>query len=354
MIVKKLQVENLRNLSRAEIVPHPHLNYLYGDNGAGKTSVLESLVVLSRGRSFRTSLASELIGPDENTFRVYALVQNKTGQTSRMGLERSGRRWRGRLDGRDLSQLSHLTRHLPIVLMEPDSHALVSGAPDIRRKYLDWGMFHVKHAFLETWRRYSKALKQRNAALRRNQEGLLDSLDIVLAEQGEALGALRKAHAAAVSEQIGGVIGALSARVPDITFSYQDGWSSDSSYLDALHGNRRKDIERGTTLMGPHRADLVFRSGKQAARAVLSRGEQKTFAAALILTQARLLAAGGGQPVLLFDDLISEFDHDHFTRVLQSALEMNTQVWVTGTAKPQLKHDHKVFHVEQGTVTEVV
>ena len=169
MILRKVQVENFRNLQQVEIRPHPALNYFHGNNGAGKTSILESLVVLSRGRSVRTTQAAELVGPGSDTFRVFALAETGSGIEHRLGLERSGKRWRGRKDGADLSQLSQLTRCLPLVLMEPDSHLLVSGSPEVRRRYLDWGMFHVEPGFLDTWRNFSKSLKQRNAALRRNQ-----------------------------------------------------------------------------------------------------------------------------------------------------------------------------------------
>ena len=354
MIIRKLQVENLRNLSRVDIAPHESLNYLYGDNGAGKTSLLESMVVLSRGRSFKTNLASELIGPRGSTFRVFAIAEDPEGQTCKLGLERSGKRWRGRLNGNDLSQLSQLTKELPMVMMEPDSHLLVSGAPEVRRKYLDWGMFHVKHSFLDTWRRFSRALKQRNAALRRSQENLLDSLDEVLSEEGEALGEMRKAHAAAISENIGSVLNELTTRIPRVDFTYNEGWNVTKSYSESLFEHRSRDLERGTTTTGPHRADLLFRCARLPARAVLSRGEQKLFAAALILTQARILAAAGEKPVILFDDLVSEFDQDHFQRVLSGALALDLQVWVTGTERVSLKQEHCMFHVEQGSIAKVV
>ena len=132
MFIKTLQIENIRNLARVDIEPSPTLNILFGANGAGKTSVLESLVVLSRGRSFRTNQANELIGPEGNSFRVFAESSNHARKTIRLGLERSGKHWRARKNGDDLSQLSQLTRDLPLVLMEPNSHLLVSGPPEVR------------------------------------------------------------------------------------------------------------------------------------------------------------------------------------------------------------------------------
>ena len=353
MILRKVQVENFRNLQQVEIQPHPTLNYFHGSNGAGKTSMLESLVVLSRGRSFRTTQAAELIGPGSNTFRVFALAETGTGAMHRLGLERSGKRWRGRKDGADLSQLSQLTRYLPLVLMEPDSHLLVSGSPEVRRRYLDWGMFHVEPGFLETWRNFSKSLKQRNAALRRNQVDVLDSMDAVLAQHAVRLTRYRSGHCDSLSGNIQNMLGELNSGLPDVSLDYQRGWSG-NEYLEALQLNRGRDLERGMTLSGPHRADLILNCGQAPARAILSRGEQKVLAAALLLTQAELLTTAGETPLILLDDLGSEFDRYHFTSVLQRALATGGQVWLTGTREVQLEGPCAVFHVEQGLVREVV
>jgi len=333
--------------------PHERLNYLYGANGAGKTSILEALVVLSRGRSFRTTQAAELIGPASSTFRVFAMAESGSGVVHRLGLERSGKRWRGRKDGADLAQLSQLTRCLPLVLMEPDSHLLVSGPPEVRRRYVDWGMFHVEPGFLDTWRGFSKSLKQRNAALRNKQPDLLDSLDAVLARHALQLTDYRSGHCESLSGSIQAMLDELNSGLPAVVLDYQRGWSV-GEYAEALRHNRGRDLERGMTLSGPHRADLELSSGEAPARAILSRGEQKVLAAALLLTQAELLAARGETPVILLDDLASEFDRFHFDSVLQRALATGGQVWVTGTREERPEGPCSVFHVEQGSIREVV
>jgi DNA replication and repair protein RecF len=353
LIIRKLQLENFRNLAAIDIEPHIHLNYFEGANGAGKTSVLEALVVLSRGRSFRTTQATELIGPASDTFRVFAVTELERGQQHRLGLERSGKRWRGRKDGVDLSQLSQLTRSLPLILMEPDSHLLVSGAPETRRRFVDWGMFHVEPGFLDTWRRFSKALKQRNAALRGPQLGVLDSLDEVLAVHGEQLGAYRRAHCASITASLQQTLSELNSGLGAIAVEYQDGWPG-GSYLEQLRSNRKRDLERGITMSGPHRADLQLTHEAVPAKAMLSRGEQKVLAAAMLLTQAELLSGCGEKPLLLLDDLASEFDRVHFDSVLARALSTGAQVWVTGTRKLAQTVPCSMFHVEQGRILEVV
>jgi DNA replication and repair protein RecF len=353
LIIKNLKLENFRNLEAAELPLHPRLNVFCGANGAGKTSILEALVVLSRGRSFRTQSAAELIGPRAPTFRIFALGEDDAGKAQRMGLERSGKRWRGRKNGQDLSQLSELTRALPVILAEPDSHLLVSGSPDVRRKFLDWGMFHVKHELLDAWRRYSVALKQRNAALRTRQKDVLEPLETILAEQGTRLSKLRQEHSIAIAERIRPMLKELNASLAGIELEYRQGWSG-SSLREALEQGRVRDMERGQTMSGPHRGDLGLRHGAASARMKLSRGEQKLFATALLLTQAELLSSLGEKPLYLLDDLRSEFDQGHFERVLGRALAGGGQVWLTGTRHERVADDCAMFHVEQGAVREMV
>ena len=353
MIIKKLQIENLRNLGSVSLQANPVLNYIVGDNGAGKTSILESVVVLSRGRSFRTSQSFELIGPAGPTFRVFAETEQDDRQCNRLGLERSGKHWKARKNGQDLAQISQLTRSLPLVLMEPDSHLLVSGAPEVRRKFLDWAVFHVEPTFLEVWRRFSKALKQRNAALRARHVEVIESIDKILTPLGSRLGLLRGEYIKMLSMEVKSNVSELSSELADIEIEYQSGWG-EGSYEEALVKSRDRDMERGATSQGPHRADLLLKKGDNLAKTVISRGEQKVLSAALLLAQASILKSHGDQPVVLLDDLASEFDKTHFERVLAKFLETGAQVWLTGTREPGFSGAHTVFHVEHGTVCKNV
>ncbi len=327
---------------------------MHGVNGAGKTSILEAIFVLSRGRSFRTNQAKELIGPARPFFRIFSKSTNSTLKETRLGLERSANHWRARINGSEVSQLSRLLRELPLVIMEPNSHLLVSGAPEIRRKYLDWGMFHVEHGFLDAWKRFSKILRQRNAALRRGQTGILDSIDEVFVEHGLRLGKYREAHSGAVADRTVVLLSSLSPGLGAVRLDYTQGWNKDVSLQEALSIGRERDLARGSTGSGPHRADLAITFRETTARNVLSRGEQKILASALLLAQSEELAELGEQPLLLLDDLASEFDQEHYRRVLDKSLKYGGQVWVTGTTDDIAGLDKKVFHVKHGVVEEVL
>ena len=354
MLIKNLKINNLRNLKSIDLEAHQKLNLLIGENGAGKTSVLESLMVLAKGRSFRSGHAAALIGPESGEFRVNAKIVHCSSREHVLGIERSRDQWRARRNGEDVKQLGDLAADLPMVILEPNSHLLVSGPPDGRRRFLDWGVFHVEHGFLGTWRRYSRALKQRNSALRMQDAGMVQSLDPLLADLGGQIDELRRELSIGLARETKARLSRLSPELPEIELRYKHGWSGES-LRQALESSMKRDMERGATGPGPHRADIVIYVDEKPARELLSRGEQKALAAAMLLAQADMMAESGEKPVLMLDDLDSEFDARHRDNVLSMGMQTGAQVWVTGTlAEPYLsvgREARSLFHVEQGKIT---
>lgn len=352
MHISHLRIENFRNLEAVEVLPEAGLNYFFGQNGAGKTSVLEALFLLSRGKSFRTPISDELIRHRASSFQVFLETRHQE-ESHRLGLERSKKHWRARRDGQDVALLSELSRSLPLVLMEPNSHSLVSGAPDGRRRFLDWGVFHVEPLFLDTWRQYSRGLKQRNAALRRGQVAVIESLDEIIAPLGEQLSVYRQTYIKNLTKEFSRQLNSGRSGLRDITLRFLPGWKSES-LAAALEAGRGRDLEQGISQSGPHRADLLLEREGQPIRSRLSRGEQKNVAACLLLSQAQLLKSCGQDPLILLDDLASEFDQHHCREVLQKALDCASQVWVTGIQSGALEGASAEFHVEHGQVIKVV
>jgi DNA replication and repair protein RecF len=354
MRVKSLNINNLRNISSSKISLNPGLNCFIGDNGAGKTSILEALAVLSKGRSFRSGQISALIGPESDNFQVVTSVQTQAGDTHQLGMERGPDYWTARHNGEDVSQLNELTELLPYVLLEPSSHTLVSGPPDGRRKYLDWGVFHVEHTFLLLWRRYSRVLKQRNAALRQSNIPVVESLDPQLVKLGEQLHQARERHAHRLNGILETTLPVFNRTLEGINLSYRKGWAADDLAL-AIQQSMPRDLERGSTGPGPHKADLYVSHHGSPAKERLSRGEQKALTAAMILAQAQLICESGETPVLMLDDLSSELDEEHLARVINAGMELDVQIWLTGTRlTPSMKacgSNYKLFHVEHGRVS---
>ena len=353
MRVKSLNIKNLRNISSTQIVFDPCLNCFVGDNGAGKTSILEALAVLSKGRSFRSGQVSSLIGLDGDSFQIVSKIESRSGEPHQLGMERDEKNWSARHNGADVINLSDLTELLPYVILEPNSHTLVSGPPEGRRKYLDWGVFHVEHGFLMLWRRYSRVLKQRNAALRLSDRMVVESLDSQFVQLGEQLHQSREKHMGVLNELLQKQLAVFCDSLEGISLGYKKGWSGES-LAEAIGLSYERDSDRGSTGPGPHKADLVLTINGVPAKDRLSRGEQKAMTAALIMAQAQMIGESGELPLLMLDDLQSELDETHFSKVLASGLELGAQILITGTnLAPSIKSagcPYKVFHVEQGSV----
>ncbi|MEY4760597.1 MAG: hypothetical protein RLZZ200_453 [Pseudomonadota bacterium] len=347
MGLASLRVEQLRCLSEASLSLAPHLTLIQGQNGSGKTSLLESLFLAGRGRSFRTRLTERLISRGSEYLRVFAQTDSPT---HRIGFEyRREGSYSARLDGRDVETLAELPAAFFVEVIDPDIHRLIEGGPAERRRWLDWGVFHVEPGFLPQWLRYSRALRQRNAALKAGQDPSV--WDSSVAEHGEAVAGLRAAWLESLRPAWEAAVRQLSGL--EIDLGYLRGWSQERSLREALVEGRDRDRERGSTLSGPHRADISLRWQGGMARDVLSRGQQKLVAAALVLAQlGRLRESQPVPPTLLLDDPAAELDTQRLEGLVSLVRSLDCQLVITSLA-PDLKlfgHPEQVFHVEQGVV----
>ena len=373
MHVTRLDLRNLRRFDEAGLRPHPGLNLITGDNGAGKTSILEALHLMAYGRSFRGRVRDGLVRAGTPALEVFVEWTEGTqaaaglrisepslsvgSRTRRAGLRHSGQDWTGRLDGQTIDQLGELCAALAVVSFDPGSHILISGGGEPRRRYLDWGLFHVEQTFLPLWRRYSRALRQRNALLKSRAGGAqLDAWDAELADAGEPLTEYRQAYLDAVSPHYSGLLASFAPALGAGSLQYHPGWRREEMPLaDALLLSRERDLASGHTSVGPHRADWLLGFGALPGREALSRGQAKLTALAALLAQAEHYAVQRGEwPVVSLDDLASELDRNHQGRVLERLLESGAQVFVTGTERPpglsDLRAAATVFHVEHSEI----
>lgn len=356
MKVTRLQIRDLRRLQEVDIRPDPGTNLLIGDNGAGKTSVLEALHLMAYGRSFRGRVRDGLIRSGSPALEVYVEWQAAGGRGRRAGLRHAGGSWEGRLDGQPVTELGKLCAALAVVTFEPGSHALVAGGGEPRRRFMDWGLFHVEHEFLPLWRRYVRALRQRNALLKDAAPGSqLDAWDHELALAGEPLTAFRQAYLARLEDVLSGTAGRIAPSLGGATLEFLPGWRRDEMPLaDALLLARDRDRAFGHTSAGPHRSDWRIRFASMPGGEALSRGQAKLAALSLLLAQAADLAGRLGEwPVVALDDMASELDASHRARVLAELRGSGAQVFVTGTEAPAVGEGPEglcLFHVEQGRV----
>ncbi len=346
----------MRSIEAARLAPGPGLNLLLGENGAGKTSVLEAIHLLGYGRSFRGRVRDGLIHTAAEAVQVY-VEWEEAGRTHRAGLRHTGASWEGRIDGASLPQLGDFCAAFAIITFEPSSHALVSGSGEPRRRFLDWGLFHVEPNYLQLWRRYQRALRQRNALLKARQIGQLDAWDHELVEAAAPLNRHREAYVADLLPHLQAVTEHLLPSFGIAALGFQPGWRQEQFPLaDALLLGRERDLALGHTGTGPHRADWRVDFVARPDREPYSRGQAKLVALACLLAQARHLRQERGEwPVVLLDDLASELDGRHRQRVLHELSSGGAQVFLTGTeALPELAgHSVATFHVEHGTVAQV-
>lgn len=360
MKFESLRIAGLRNLDSVSLSPAAGINVFVGPNGAGKTSILEAAYLLSHGRSFRAGSRDVLLQRGAASLSVFAEVRGKDERARRLGLGREGSRWQARVDGDAAASLGALVQECAVVCFEPGSHDLIAGASDERRRFVDWGLFHVEHDFIGQWRRYQRALKQRNALLRGGgpiEASWIEPWEAELASTGEAMTAHRRAYLARLLPYIREFTANVLPELGAFDLRYRPGWEEGEPLLGVLAARRIRDLARGHTTVGPHRADFAISFEQAPLREHLSRGQEKLTALACLLGQAALHAEIKGEwPVICLDDLASELDRTHQEWVVAQLLGRDAQVLVTGTDIPDALSSQpvNVFHVEQGAVAALL
>jgi DNA replication and repair protein RecF len=324
----RLQVTDFRCLRSAELELDPHFTLISGPNASGKTSLLEAIYVLGRGRSFRTRRLEHLIRHGAERFVVFGEVHTAHRQVP-MGVEGSRTGIRAQIDGDKPSSLAELALQLPVQIIDPEVHHLIDEGPSRRRRFLDWGVFHVEQSFVGHWQRYQQVLKQRNAALKAHQPRSVVSVwDSDLVRSGELLSAARARYVTTLSPRAEAIGRNLLGM--DLSLSYRSGWPKEQTMAEALQQSWTHDQEAGATQIGPHRAELAIRLDGAAVKDRISRGQQKLLAAALLIAQVKLFPEGSPvQPSLLLDDPAAELDHDRLGGLIREVSSQSVQLVVT-------------------------
>jgi len=351
MSLLDLSVEDVRCLHRAELALHPGRNLIWGANGAGKTSLLEAVFLLGRGRSFRTRNSERLIRRDREQLVVF-------GHTDKIPVGGigvrvcKGGRTEAKIGGTFVKSLAELTRAFPVQIIDPGVHRLIEEGAGVRRRWLDWAVFHVEPAFADNWLRYNRALKQRNSALK-TRAADFSVWNPELVRTGELLAESRRAVLERLEPYWRDAVMALVGL--DVELSYHRGWSHERSLAEALAASADRDRLHGLTYAGPHRVDVAVRAEGRLARDTLSRGQQKLVAVAMTLAQIDLVrAVTGSVPTLLLDDPAAELDASRLAAFIERVERLGCQLIVTSLS-PQsgvFSPPDRVFHVEHGVVTQ--
>jgi DNA replication and repair protein RecF len=352
MSLLDITLTNIRCIERAELEVARGLSLIWGENGSGKTSVLEAIFMLGRGRSFRTRNSERIISYGQDHLRVSGRVGAENAAVA-LGFEVVKGAAAARIRGQAVNSLAELSQVFPVQVIDPGVHRLIEEAGHRRRRWLDWGVFHVEPLFLEHWTRYVRALKQRNAALK-TENGEPGLWDAELARLGESIAEARRTVVERLQPYWHATVVALSGL--DIELQYLRGWGQALTLREALAASRARDHARQSTHAGPHRADIALRLHGRPARDVLSRGQQKLVAAAMTVSQLQFLqAASEVTPTLLLDDPAAELDGERLQRLIDQVMQLRCQLVVTSLhAQSRLfGSPERTFRVEQGRVQPV-
>ena len=350
-MICRFKVSNFRCLESADLDLSHHFNLIYGANASGKTSLLEALAYLGRGKSFRGAATTNLIRHGETEFVLFGETESR-GLSQKLGVRNSKEGLEVRVDGSGDGGVAALAAALPLQVIDPEVHNLVAGGPEARRRFLDWVAFHVEHDHLLVWRRFRRALKQRNAALRsKAAPATIRSWNSEFVELSALLDESRqRALDVAIDSLVEYGAGLLGT---ELGFTYQQGWTKDRSLEQSLEEGLERDLQQGATQHGPHRADLKISYYERQARKLVSRGQQKLLASEMILAATETAQTALERPLLLLlDDPAAVLDSDSLARLLEAVRGLGCQVVASSLEKDTLEMPPgaTVFHVEHGVL----
>lgn len=364
-VLNRIKVDNFRNLKNVDVELQPGVNLFYGVNGSGKTSFLEAVHVLSVGKSFRTTRVDPLLADGMNQFLIYGELDSG----DRIGLIRQLTTTPAlRLNAETQTSWKDVASLLPLQVLNSESFLLVDGGAGIKRRFMDWAMFHVEHAYLELWRSYRRILQHRNALLKLHTKdivGQLDIWDVELAKVGEEI----HLHRELLFQKYLPVFYATLSDLlpyPSVSVEYKKGWHQEVCLGQALEHSRQKDIKYRATSCGPHRADIVLTCDSSPVSEFLSRGQMKVLACAIKISMSKYLSGikidsgiKNYATTFLIDDLAAELDEHSSRAVLSALLKTNDQCIFTAITHEalslvaELTETSGKFHVEHGKITAI-
>jgi DNA replication and repair protein RecF len=366
--LRALQITDFRNLAEVSLEPSPRLTVLLGQNGQGKTNLLEAVYLLSTLRPLRASRLGELVRFGQPNALVSAAVLGPGGER-RLAVEVVPGARTATLDGKPIERLDDYLEGLAAVCFSPDDLLLVKGGPDARRRFLDRAAFNRWPAVLGEAREYVKALRARNAALRSGGGPVEESFREPLLRAGARLLRRRRDVAVELEPRLLAAFAEISGPgSPRAELAYRPSGGIEldgdepqlaARLAEALAARLPRDLERGYTTCGPHMDEVLLGIGGRAARAYGSQGQQRAYVLALRIAEIEnLRAVLGRPPLLLLDDVSSELDPAKNALLLAYVASLPAQAFLTSTDRrliePAAGPETRFFRVQSGAISPLL
>jgi len=356
--IHRLHITQFRNLDQVSLEPSPHVNIIHGKNGSGKTNILEAIFFLTHGRSYKASKNASLVQRESAFATVFANIGDSQLP---VGIQRDASgSTEVRIAGEAVTAISELASLVPLQFIHSEAFQILEGSPKYRRQFIDWGVFHVEHAFISAWRNTQKALKNRNTLLRsgRMDANELASWNQEFVSNANLVDQARSRYLEGFKQNFNELIDQFSD-LPKIDISYSRGWDKTKTLDEVLADSLIRDKKSGFTHSGPQRADIRVRVDKENVSDILSRGQQKMVVSAMKLAQGHYLIKSKQQKrcIYLLDDLPAELDSEHLLKICRVLEAMDAQVFISCIDPKVLedcwedKQKVKMFHVEHGVLS---
>lgn len=368
MILTSLELTDFRNYSNENLQFGENKNYFVGKNAQGKTNLLEAIYLLCLSKSFRTNFEKEAIRFSHIFYNIKGTFKLDNGNQKNVIFHCSEDKGKQiKINRKRLNRISDLIGNFPVVLSSPDEYVLTLGPPPGRRRFVDIILSQMNKKYFSYLQNYHRTIKQRNAILSNwkisgvKTPSAIEPWDQRLVETGSNIIAYRRQFSKSFSEVLKNIYSELVGTTevlkfdyrPNIDFEYNDEFSI--NFLKRLQKTRYKEIQRGTTLSGPHRDDFIFSIDEKELRKFGSRGQHKTVLIALAFAQFNMIKEKIQEnPIILVDDLFSEIDNERETKIIDWLSNLG-QVFITTTSIHNnnfRSSDDKYFYIENGTAKE--
>ena len=348
MLVKKIVLDGFRNIRDRQIDTSAKQIILTGENGQGKTNVLEAVYMLCYGTSFRTQNIKELVTHGRESFYLCSVFEDSQGLERKAEVIFSDGKKHIRLDGKDIRDRKELIYCLPCIVFSHDDIEFVRGEPENRRRFFDQTMTMYDPVFFDDLRRYKLILKQRNAAIKNQRTELLDIYDQKLASYGLQIMKSRRAVADSFSAIFPDIYNAISLEDRGIEISYRPSWNEDlgiDGVLEKLESQRDVDLKMNTTTSGPHRDRFLINDRNGLFTSSASTGQMRLASLVFRSAQAAFYRQKTGQnPIFLIDDVLLELDSQKRARYLSYLGHYNQAFF---TFLPEEKYFGSMFDMEE-------